>query len=100
LRASAPSLHLIKANIETEVSPIVGTEKQGEDLVKSLMEQYESDPEKLWQANMFGKSLEDLVKEGMQNKLFRMPEDVQEKLQRTLQRIINEGNGGLICIIL
>lgn len=100
LRASAPSLHFIKANIETEVSPIVGTEKQGEDLVKSLLEEYENDPQKLWQANMFGKSLEDLVKEGLQNKLFKMPEDVQEKLQKTLQKIINEGNGGLICIIL
>lgn len=100
LKASAPSLHLIKTNVETEVSPIVGTDKQGEDLVKSLLEQYESDPQKLWQANMFGKSLEELVKEGLQNKLFKMPEDVQEKLQKTLQRIINEGNGGLICIIL
>lgn len=100
LRASAPSLHMIRANIETEVSPNVGTEKQSEELVKSLMDQFENDPQKIWQSNMFGKSLEDLVKEELQNKLFRMPEDVQEKLQKTLQKIINEGNGGLICIIL
>ncbi|HBM81346.1 MAG: stage IV sporulation protein A [Clostridiales bacterium] len=100
LRASAPSLHMIRADIETEVSPIVGTERQGEELVKSLLEQFENDPGKLWQTNMFGKTLEELVKEGLQNKLYRMPEDVQSKIQRTLQKIINEGSGGLICIIL
>ncbi|HBN28475.1 MAG TPA: stage IV sporulation protein A, partial [Clostridiaceae bacterium] len=80
--------------------PIVGTERQGEELVKSLLDEFENDPQKIWQSNMFGKSLEELVKEGLQNKLYRMPEDVQDKLQRTLQKIINEGNGGLICIIL
>ncbi|MCX7950797.1 MAG: stage IV sporulation protein A [Clostridiales bacterium] len=100
LRASAPSLHIIRANVETEVSPIVGTEKQSEDLVKSMIEEFENDPQRIWQSNMFGKSLEELVKEGLQNKVFMMPDDVQEKLQRTLQKIINEGNGGLICIIL
>lgn len=100
LRASAPSLHMIRADIETEVSPIMGTERQGEDMVNSLLEQFESDPSKLWQSNMFGKTLEELVKEGLQNKLYRMPEDVQSKIQRTLQKIINEGSGGLICIIL
>ncbi|WP_139904453.1 stage IV sporulation protein A [Clostridium thermarum] len=100
LKASAPSLHLIKADIETEISPIMGTEKESEELVKSLLEQFESDPSKIWQSNMFGKSLEVLVKEGLQNKLYKMPEDVQSKIQKTLQKIINEGNGGLICIIL
>lgn len=100
LKASAPSLHFIKANVQTEVSPIVGTEKQSEELVKSLLEEFENDPKKIWQTNMFGKSLEELVKEGLQNKLFRMPDDVQDKLQKTLQKIINEGNAGLICIIL
>lgn len=100
LKASAPSLHFIKADIETEVSPIMGSEKQSEEMVKSLLQQFESDPSKLWQSNMFGKTLEVLVKEGLQNKLFKMPEDVQRKIQKTLQRIINEGNGGLICIIL
>lgn len=100
LKASAPSLHFIKADIQTEISPIIGTEKESEELVKSLLEQFESDPSKIWQSNIFGKSLELLVKEGLQNKLFKMPEDVQVKIQRTLQKIINEGNGGLICIIL
>lgn len=100
LKASAPSLHFIKADIETEVSPIMGTERQSEELVKSLLEQFESDPSKIWQSNMFGKSLEVLVKEGLQNKLYKMPDEVQVKLQKTLQKIINEGNGGLICIIL
>ncbi len=100
LKASAPSLHFIKANIETEISPIMGSEKESEEMVKSLLEQFENDPSKIWQSNMFGKSLEVLVKEGLQNKLYRMPEDVQVKIQKTLQKIINEGNGGLICIIL
>lgn len=100
LKASAPSLHLIKADIKTEISPIMGSEKESEELVKALLEQYENDPASLWQSNMFGKSLEVLVKEGLQNKLYKMPEDVQNKIQKTLQKIINEGNGGLICIIL
>ncbi|AYD40006.1 stage IV sporulation protein A [Clostridium fermenticellae] len=100
LKASAPSLHFIRADIETEVSPIMGTERESEEMVKSLLEQFESDPSKIWQSNMFGKSLEILVKEGLQNKLYKMPEDVQIKIQKTLQKIINEGNGGLICIIL
>lgn len=100
LKASAPSLHFIRADIETEVSPIMGTERESEEMVKSLLEQFENDPSKIWQSNMFGKSLEILVKEGLQNKLYKMPEDVQIKIQRTLQKIINEGNGGLICIIL
>ncbi|WP_368487708.1 stage IV sporulation protein A [Clostridium sp. BJN0013] len=100
LKASAPSLHFIRADIQTEVSPIMGTERESEEMVKSLLEQFESDPSKIWQSNMFGKSLEILVKEGLQNKLYKMPEDIQVKIQKTLQKIINEGNGGLICIIL
>ena len=100
LKASAPSLHFIKANIKTEISPIMGSEKESEELVKSLMEQFEKDPASLWQSNMFGKPLEILIKEGLQNKLYKMPEDVQIKIQKTLQKIINEGSGGLICIIL
>ncbi|MGV8984456.1 stage IV sporulation protein A [Clostridium sp.] len=100
LRASAPSLHFIKADITTEVSPIMGTEKQSEEFYKSILDQYESDKSQIWQSNMFGKSLEELVKEGLQNKLFKMPDDVQVKIQKTLQKIINEGNGSLICIIL
>ncbi|MBU3126267.1 stage IV sporulation protein A [Clostridium tagluense] len=100
LKASAPSLHFIKANITTEVSPIMGTEKQSEEFYNSILEQFENDKSQIWQSNMFGKSLEVLVKEGLQNKLFKMPDDVQIKIQKTLQRIINEGNGSLICIIL
>ncbi|HJD00057.1 MAG TPA: stage IV sporulation protein A, partial [Candidatus Dwaynia gallinarum] len=100
LKASAPSLHLIKADIQTEISPIMGTERETEELVKSLLEQFENDPSSMWQSNMFGKSLEVLVKEGLQNKLYKMPEDVQAKIQKTLQKIVNEGSGGLICIIL
>ena len=100
LKASAPSLHFIKADIETEISPIMGTEKQSEELMKSLLEQFENDKAKIWQSNMFGKPLEILVKEELQSKLYKMPDDVQVKLQRTLQKIINEGTGGLICIIL
>ncbi|WP_300383136.1 stage IV sporulation protein A [Clostridium sp.] len=100
LKASAPSLHFIKANIKTEISPIMGSEKESEELVKSLMDQFEKDPASLWQSNMFGKPLEVLIKEGLQNKLYKMPDDVQGKIQKTLQKIINEGSGGLICIIL
>lgn len=100
LKASAPSLHFIKADIQTEISPIMGTEKQSEDFYESILEHFEKDKSQIWKSNMFGKSLEELVKEGLQNKLFRMPDDVQVKIQKTLQRIINEGNGSLICIIL
>lgn len=100
LRAKAPSIHMIKANIETEVAPIVGSEKQSEELVNYLLSEFESDPKKIWESNIFGKSLHELVNEGLQNKLCRMPEDAQGKLQETLERIVNEGSGGLICIIL
>lgn len=100
LRASAPSIHMIRCDVETEVSPIVGSEKQSEDLVKYLLSEFENDTKKIWESNIFGKSLHELVNEGLQNKLYRMPDEAQMKLQETLQRIINEGSGGLICIIL
>ncbi len=100
LKAKAPSIHMIRADIETEVSPIVGSEKQSEELVNYLLSEFESDPIKIWESNIFGKSLHELVNEGLQNKLCRMPEDAQAKLQETLERIVNEGSGGLICIIL
>ena len=93
-------IHMIKANIETEVSPIVGTEKQSEELVHYLLEEFENDPVKIWDSNLFGKSLYELVNEGLHNKLYRMPDEARTKLQETLQKIINEGSGGLICIIL
>ena len=100
LKAKAPSIHMILTDVETEVSPIVGSEKQSEELVKYLLEEFESDPKKIWESNIFGKSLHELVNEGLQNKLEKMPEDAQMKLQETLERIVNEGGGGLICIIL
>lgn len=100
LKASAPSIHMIRADIETEVSPIVGTEKQSEELVHYLLSEFESDPAKIWQSNIFGKSLYELVNEGLHNKLSRMPESARMKLKETLQRIINDGSNGLICIIL
>lgn len=100
LKASAPSIHMIRADIETEVSPIVGSEKQSEDLVKYLLSEFESDPKSIWKSNIFGKSLHELVNEGLHNKLYKMPDEAQMKLQETLERLINEGNGGLICIIL
>ena len=100
LRATAPSIHMIRANIETEVSPIVGSEKQSEELVNYLLSGFENDPTSIWGSNIFGKSLNELVNEGLQTKLAKMPEDAQMKLQETLERIVNEGSGGLICIIL
>ena len=100
LKASAPSIHMISANIETEVSPIVGTEKQSEELVHYLLEEFETDPKKIWESNIFGKSLHELVNEGLHNKLFKMPPEARGKLQETIERVINEGCSGLICIIL
>ena len=100
LKASAPSLHIIRADITTEITPLIGTEKQAEELVKYILDEFETDPKKVWGSNIFGKSLHDLVREGIQNKLYRMPENAQHKLQDTLQRIVNDGSGGLICIII
>ncbi|MDN5294482.1 MAG: stage sporulation protein [Eubacteriales bacterium] len=100
LKASAPSLHIIRADITTEITPIIGTEKQCEELVRYMLNEFEEDPKKIWDSNIFGKSLHDLVREGIQNKLQRMPENAQIKLQETLTRIVNEGSGGLICIII
>lgn len=100
LKAGAPSLHMIRVDIETEVSPIVGTEKQSEELVKSLIESFESDPTSLWETEIFGRSLSELVKEGLAGKLMRMPDDVRNKVQLSLSKIINEGSGGMICILL
>jgi len=100
LRASAPSLHIIRADIETEISPIIGTEKQSEEFVTYFMNEFESDPEKIWSSNMFGKSLYDMVKEELQGKLYKMPEDVQGKLQLTLNKVVNDSKGGIVCIII
>ena len=95
-----PIIHLIKTNVATEVCPIVGSEKQSEELVNYLLSGFENDPQQIWESNIFGKSLHELVNEGLQTKLAKMPEEAQIKLQETLERIVNEGSGGLICIIL
>ena len=100
LRASAPSLHVIRANIETEINPTVGTEAQSEELVNYLMSEFEEEPEKIWESDIFGKSLHELMTEGLNTKLDHMPADARTKLCDTLGRIINEGSGGLICILL
>ena len=100
LKASAPSIHLMKANITTEVSPIVGSEKQSEDLVMYLLSEFEEDPIKIWDSNIFGKSLHELVNEGLHTKLARMPQDARMRVQETIERVINEGCNGLVCIIL
>ncbi len=100
LRASAPSIHMMKADITTEVTPIVGSEKQSEDLVMYLLREFEESPEKIWDSNIFGKSLHELVNEGLHTKLARMPSDARIRIQETLERVINEGCSGLICIIL
>ncbi len=100
LRASAPSIHMMKANITTEVSPIVGSEKQSEDLIKYLLSEFEDDPTKIWSSNIFGKSLHELVNEGLNTKLSRMPGDARMRIQETVERVINEGCNGLVCIII
>lgn len=100
LRAKGESLHLIKADVETEVSPIIGNEEQSREFIDHLISDYEEEPEKIWDLNIFGRTLSSMVSDGMQNKIYRMPEDAQMKLQETLQKIVNEGSGGLICIIL
>ncbi|MBE6861546.1 MAG: stage IV sporulation protein A [Ruminococcus sp.] len=100
LKASAPSIHLMKADINTTVSPIVGTERQSEELVMYLLEGFDDNPTKIWESNIFGKSLHELVNEGLHSKLCKMPIDARMKLQETLERVINDGCSGLICFIL
>ena len=100
LRANAPSLHIIKADISTEVSPIVGNQTQGEEMIKYLLDTFEENPSELWASNMFGKSLNDLFKEQLQSKLYTMPEEIRVKIQKTLQKIINEGSMNIITILL
>ena len=89
LEACAPSIQMLKATIHTELSPIVGTEKQSEELARSLLAGFEDDPEKLWESNIFGKSLHELVNEGLQSKLLHMPQEARTRLQETLERVIN-----------
>ena len=100
LRAKAPSIHMIRADIQAEVSPIVGSEKQSEDMLHFLLQEFEGEPEKIWQSNIFGRSFHELISEDLSAKLKHMPEDARQKMQQTLEKILNEGSGGLICIIL
>lgn len=100
LRATAPSLHVLRADIKTEVSPLIGSEKQSEELIEHLLKEFEREPSNIWESNLFGKSLYDLVNEQLQSKLSTMPEDARQKLRKALERIINDGSGGLICIII
>ena len=100
MRASAPSIHMLRADVSTTVSPIVGNEKQSQDMVNYLLQEFEGEPGKLWESNIFGRSFHEIVGEDLQAKLKRMPADAQAKLRQALERIINEGGGGLICIIL
>lgn len=100
LRANAPSVHMMKTTIKTEITPIVGSEQQSEELVNYLLREFEEDPSKIWESNIFGKSLHELVNEGLHNKLYRMPADARKKMKETTERIINDGCNGLICIIL
>ncbi|UOE75185.1 stage IV sporulation protein A [Parageobacillus thermoglucosidasius] len=100
LKAVAPSIHMIKVDVESEFAPIIGTEKQSEELVRYLMQDFEDDPLSIWNSDIFGRSLSSIVREGIQAKLALMPENARYKLKETLERIINEGSGGLIAIIL
>ena len=100
LSASARSIHMIRANIETQINPIVGTEQQSQEIVKYMLKEFESSPGDIWNSNMFGKSLYELVNDGLHSKLEHMPDESRTKLSETLERIINEGSNGLICILL
>ena len=99
LRASAPSYHIIKADIYAEVTPFVGTDKQGEEFVSQLESEFSENPSAIWEKDFLGKNLSEMMLGGIEGKLYRMPFNAQEKLQETLERIINDGSGGLICII-
>ena len=100
IKATAPSLHILKVDVSTEVTPIVGTENQSQDLVKNIVEQIETDPESIWETNILGKNLQSLVSDNVNAKIVMMPIDAQKKMRKTLGRIVNEGKGGMICILL
>ena len=100
LKASAPAIHMIMTNIETEVTPAIGGETASEDIINFLLQGFDGDVNRIWQSNIFGKSLNDIAEEGLNAKIEALPENAKSKLKETLQRIINEGSGGLICILL
>ena len=99
IHSEAPSIHMIRANIETEIAPIVGSEKQAQDLVEYIKAESETE-EGVWGTNIFGKSIEELVMDGMRNKITMINDESQVKLQDTMQKIVNDSNGGLVCIII
>ena len=100
MKAQAPSINMIKAHIETEIAPIVGSEQQAEDLITYIKENAAESEDGIWNTNIFGKSIEQIVEDGIQAKVSQVTEDCQIKLQDTLQKIINDSNGGMICIII
>lgn len=100
LKATAPSLHIMKVDVETEISPLVGTEEQSKELVNHLQEEFDRDPDSIWDTNIFGKTLQSLVGDGISGKITAMPVEAQRKMRKTLGRIVNEGKGGIICILL
>ena len=100
IKAEAPSIHMIKAQIQTEIAPIVGNEQQAQDLIAYIKESARENPEGIWNANIFGKSIEQIVEDGIQAKISQLTEESQMKLQDTMQKIINDSNGGMICIII
>lgn len=99
IRATAPSIHMIRANIETEISPMVGTENQASDLMKYIGASDKEDGS-IWNTNIFGKSIEELVEDGIKSKVYQIGEESQVKLQETMQKIVNDSNGGMVCIII
>ena len=99
-KANAPSYHILKVEVTGEVSPIIGTQQQGEDFLKEMLDNYEEHTDKVWETNIFGKTLRELVSEGLAGKMGAMPPDIRKKMRRTITRIVNEGRGGVICILL
>ena len=100
LKASAPAIHMIMTNIETEVTPAIGGETASEDIINFLLQGFDGDVNRIWQSNIFGKSLNDIAEEGLNSKIEALPANAKLKLQTTMERIINEGSNGLICILL
>ena len=100
LKASAPSLHIMRVDVETEISPAIGSTEQSENFAKYLLSEFETNPQGIWQTNMFGKPLSALVRDGITTKLEALPNEAQVKMRRTLSKIVNEGKGGIICILL
>ena len=100
LKAAAPSLHLIRVDVETAVSPVVGSEDQAQAFAEQLQSDFDSDPQKAWDTSFFGRSLDSMVREGLSGKVLQMPQEAQEKVRETLSKMVNEGDGGMICILL